>query len=93
MAEFSEELKQTLPITKSEIQANAIQAVLMERDYQDRLWGAINDRTTTEDEWLRIISEYSTGNCVRAKGYNFRTRMIKTAAIALAAIEAIDSKV
>jgi hypothetical protein len=68
-------------------QANALFAVIEERNYQDGKWGHSFERTNmTKSEWIRIIGEYSRGEG-RAKDYPFNVRMIKAAAIAVAAVE------
>lgn len=78
---------------KSPEQASAVKDVLKERDYQDGLWGQANDRDSmTQSLWIKILTDYATGTCDRARGYDFRTRMIKASAIALAAVEAYDGK-
>lgn len=69
-----------------------LKEVYNERGYQDKLWGGKGfDTTHTEAEWLTWISEYAYGNG-RAAGRAFRERMIKTAALAVAAVEALDVK-
>lgn len=78
--------------TFSAPQANVVQEILRERDYQDELWGAAFDRQNTNGQWLDMIRDYAYGNG-RATGYDFRKRMIKVAALALAAVESEDGKV
>lgn len=77
--------------TYSAPQASVVKEILKERDYQDDLWGAAFDRALTNGQWLDMIRDYAYGNG-RAKGYEFRKRMIKVAAIALAAVESEDGK-
>jgi len=61
-----------------------------ERDHQDRKWGGFsNDDVKTEEEWVNHIGEYSQGRG-RAARLDFRTRMVKTAALSVASIESID---
>lgn len=78
-------------LTYSQPQANAVKEILAERDYQDEIWGPAFDRSMTDGQWLDIIRDYAYGHG-RATGYDFRKRMLKVAATALAAVESIDGK-
>lgn len=63
-----------------------------ERAYQDGKWGGTApDDARTQSEWEGWIKEYSQGEG-RAAGRAFRERMLKTAALAVAALEAYDRK-
>jgi len=63
-----------------------------ERAYQDGKWGGTSfDDTQTEQDWEKYIKEYSQGEG-RAAGRAFRERMIKTAALAVAALESLNRK-
>jgi hypothetical protein len=66
-------------------------AINDERAYQDKKWGgaAHDDNQETEADFVRYIGEYSAG-AGRSANYDFRTRMVKTAALAVAAIERHD---
>lgn len=67
-------------------------AIEDERNYQDDKWGGpIFDDTQTEEQWASHIREYANG-FNRASNYAFRTRMVKVAALAVAAIESYDRK-
>jgi hypothetical protein len=72
---------------------NIFEEIRDERDYQDKKWGGEEHDDTVEDEasWIHYITEYanSTG---RAEGRPFRERMIKVAALAVAAIQSHDRK-
>jgi hypothetical protein len=72
--------------------------IKQERDYQDNRWGhEIDDTLNTPWMWAAYINAYSTkwmsgtftplGESVVDK---FRAAMIKTAALAVAAVESID---
>jgi hypothetical protein len=67
--------------------------VLAERDYQDQKWGGAqhDDNEENEQNWQRYITEYANAQG-RADGRPFRTRMVKVAALAFAAIESYDRK-
>lgn len=55
-----------------------------ERVYQDKKWGGPRfDDANTREDWIRYIIEYATG----VRGTDIRSRMIKCAALAIAAIE------
>lgn len=61
--------------------------VSKERRYQDRKWGGpIADDGHTPGEWLGFIREYWRAE----RGANYRDRLLKIAALAVAAIEAFD---
>ena len=72
---------------------NIFEEIRNERAYQDAKWGGQehDDGVETEDSWVHYITEYanSTG---RAEGRAFRERMIKVAALAVAALESHDRK-
>jgi hypothetical protein len=66
-----------------------LKEVVDERVYQDQKWGGKEfDKTHTESDWLSWINEYANGQG-RAKNYDFRKRMVKTAALAVAALESL----
>lgn len=72
--------------------AKVLEEVNGERNYQDTKWGGpIHDTTETQDNWVQYINEYASGKG-RATSYDFRKRMVKVAALAVAAIEANDAK-
>jgi hypothetical protein len=50
------------------------------------------DMIASEVDWENYITEYANGRC-RAATYDFRKRMVKVAALAVAAIEAHDSDI
>lgn len=73
-------------------QEKVIADVIAERQYQDAKWGgAAHDATEGNDDWVRYVVEYATGQG-RAADYDFRKRMVKAAALAVAAVEAFDRK-
>lgn len=62
-----------------------------ERQYQDYLWGGPeHDDKQTERNWTDFIVEYLSGLSPRTKDKGFRERMVKVAALAVAAIESHD---
>lgn len=74
-------------------QVKVFAEIAAEREYQDTIWGAATDAAWSEEEWQQWIENYSKG-LGRAEKYmgDFRTRMLKVAAIAVAAIETHDRK-
>jgi hypothetical protein len=72
-------------------QASIMAEIAAERQYQDAKWGGPrhDDKQETEGSFRSYIEEYSQG-VGRGKGLNFRTAMLKTAALAVAAIERHD---
>jgi hypothetical protein len=79
-----------IPVSSAS-QGDILAEVAEERAYQDTLWGQDNDDGATENEWKVYLSEYTHGYG-RAEKYrdDFRTRMVKVAALAIAAVEAFD---
>ena len=76
---------------KDSIQQKVVIDVLRERGRQDTKWGPEHDRNEeTETNWIAYIQEYTSGAGRGAK-YDFRQRMIITAALAIAAVEALDA--
>ncbi len=64
----------------------------MERLYQDQQYGgALCDDRVSELDWVKFIGEYA-GGTGRALGRDFRERMVKAAALAVAAVEAHDRR-
>ena len=49
------------------------------------------DKQNTSNDWVAYISTYA-GRATAKVGLNFRTNMIKVAALAVAAIEAFDAR-
>jgi hypothetical protein len=79
-------------IMNEEGKIKAFAAVLNERRYQDEKWGGPeHDDTETEENWQKYITEYANAQG-RSESYDFRKRMVKIAALALAAIESVDRK-
>jgi len=71
--------------------------IQQERAHQRQRWGDVNDKLNTPFHWASYISQYATrnliGNPVAFPDLDaFRTDMVKVATLAVAAIEAIDSK-
>jgi hypothetical protein len=76
-------------------QTKVIAQVIQERRMQDRQWGGTehDDKHFTSD-WLRYIDHQIEKGCEEdADGSNnWRARYVKIAALAVAAVEAIDRK-
>lgn len=78
--------------------SNVFHEVAAERNYQDSKWGHGSDDTlNTPWMWVAYITAYSTkwmkGTFTplsKEIADDFRTKMIKTAAIAIAAVESLD---
>lgn len=72
-----------------------------EREYQDRRWGhAADDEKNDPNDWVAYISHHSTRwfnggfSPYDAKTVlEFRQQMVKTAALAVAAVESFDRQV
>lgn len=82
----------TFSVSTSE-QANAISAVLTERQYQEAIWGKDTPEDPghkTKEEWAHSIFCYAhnTGYALdRKPDRTFKERMVKAAALAVAALE------
>lgn len=67
-----------------------------EREYQDQKWGHAFDDENTPHEWVAYIAHYAArhlaGNPAGVDVDKFRLDMVKVAALAVAAIEAVDRK-
>lgn len=68
-----------------------------ERQYQEVKWGNASDDRNSPWEWVSFIANYATkwmkglyAPLPRTDVTDFRLKMIKTAAIAVAAVESID---
>lgn len=78
---------------KDEKQLDILSEILKERAYQDAKWGgSSHDDTETEENWQKYITEYANAQG-SSSDYDFRKRMVKVAALAVAAIEAYDRRV
>jgi hypothetical protein len=72
--------------TKDPTQEEAVDLVLAERVYQDGRWGgAETDDKWSNEEWEEFIDDYLLGD--RGAKYSFAKRMLKVAALGLAALE------
>ena len=66
-----------------------------ERNRQDQKWGAVHDSDHTPSEWYEILDTYSKKAAIDAQDRDFgdaRRRYIQVAALAVAAVEALDRK-
>jgi hypothetical protein len=64
----------------------------LERCYQEEKWGNSNDDTLDMAQFAGFINEYATGCTDRTWKTPVRKRMVKVAALAVAAIETLDRK-
>ena len=71
------------------LQDQIYEEVLAERKYQEAIWDGCQN---TKDEWAVFCAEYALANSKRTAGRDFRERMVKVAALAFAAIEAVDEE-
>lgn len=77
---------------------NVYDEIRVEREYQDKRWGHVADDTlNTPWMWVAYIAAYSTKWMVgsflplhKDVVVAFRVAMVKTAAIAIAAVESLD---
>jgi hypothetical protein len=77
-------------------QKEILKEVRDERDYQDTRWGHDADDTRTPYQWAAFIVQYAsrdlTGDPANIDHENFRSSMVKVAALAVAAIEAHERR-
>jgi hypothetical protein len=69
-----------------------LENVRFERSYQDSKWGTAFDDKNTTNDWVTYINAYATKAANVGKDLDvevFRTSMIKVAALAAAAYEAV----
>jgi hypothetical protein len=65
--------------------------IIAERAKQEQMWGNENDDAHSEEAWSAIITHELGQACFHEdNSATFRKQMIKVAAVAVAAIEAID---
>jgi hypothetical protein len=77
--------------TEKHRQEAVLNEIRAERQYQDSIWGGPeHDDTNTERNWADYIVEYLSGLSPRTQHKGFRERMVKVAALAVAAIESHD---
>lgn len=73
---------------------NAYDEIKAERDHQNQKWGTAFDDKNTPYNWAAFIAQYATRNLIgdptAVSTEKFRADMVKVAALAVAAIEAID---
>ncbi len=64
--------------------------VQAERDYQEETWGAAFDDKNNLDNWIAYIVTYCGSSAVQTTPSEQRQKMVKVAALAVAACEAFD---
>jgi hypothetical protein len=72
-----------------------IAAVKLRRRYQDQKskWGHAFDDKNTPNDWVSFIANYAVKGCTfRVTADEFREAMVDVAAIALAAVEALERR-
>jgi len=79
------------PFTADEIRQFILDDISRERDYQDEKWGAEFDDKNTINDWVSYIAAYAAGAAdMGIRPRQQRVDLLKTAALAVAAIEAFD---
>jgi hypothetical protein len=70
-----------------------LEEVLKEREYQETRWGDAFDSKNTANDWVAYITAYA-GKAVTLPwdSKQFRTQLLKVAAICVAAVERLDSR-
>lgn len=94
---FFEGAPALLEVSMKPATSQVLSEVAAERAYQETRWGTTNDDANTPHQWMGYISAYGSrdlavGANVPVDAVKFRTDMIKVAAIAVAAVEALDRK-
>lgn len=82
-------------IQTTDVRAAIFDEIEEERQYQDQKWGGAkhDDNEETIDKFFGYIKEYADGTSERAARHGERARLVKVAALAVAAIESYDRKV
>ena len=79
-------------MTDPTIQADVLNQIKAERDYQDRKWGGeFNDDCWSATDWSAFIEKYHAAAKVAAingQVEEYKKQMVKVAALAAAAVEA-----
>lgn len=76
----------------SEIRQEIFKEIDIERRYQEKKWGKAFDMKNTISDWATFISYYTTTSAMGDKTTGERREdLIKAAALAVAALESIDS--
>lgn len=80
--------------TDGEIRADVLEEIGRERDYQQSLWGNKFDNKNTVNDWVAYINSYASQAIGTPNNpgdaQHRRTKLLKAAAIACAAVETID---
>lgn len=95
MQQFFEGAPALLEVLMNQATSQVLNEVAAEREYQNKRWGTSFDDTNTPSQWMGYVSAYGARNLVGASAVDlekFRVDMIKVAALAVAAVEAIDRK-
>jgi hypothetical protein len=84
-----------IEIDTTEARRDIFEEIDDERQYQDEvIGGPVNDDQQREADWVRYIQDYATGTGISDKPEkgprSFRERMVKVAALAVAAVESRD---
>lgn len=64
--------------------------IASKRRYQDKLWGKVFDDNNTINDWVTYITRYASMAAVADDSDDVRRRLIDVAALAVAAIEALE---
>jgi len=73
------------------MQADILDEIVAEREYQDGKWGAAFDDANTVNDWAAYLGIYTgKATAITAPPAERRRQMLKVAAIAVAAVEAFD---
>ncbi len=72
--------------------ARILDEITAEREYQDGKWGSVFDAQNTVNDWVTYIVHYlSNASRMPFNRDDYRKGLVKAAALAVAALEALDS--
>lgn len=71
-----------------QVQDEALNAIRVEREYQNKRWGTEFDDNNTINDWVTYITRYAGQAAFAEVGQSQVTQLVKVAALAVAALEA-----
>lgn len=83
------ELEAASSFANNDVRRAIFNEIEAERAYQDGKWGTAFDDKNTANDWAKYVADYAGGAApLKLDVANFERKMIKAAALAIAAVEA-----
>ena len=78
-------------VNVADTRSDIVEAVEAERIRQDNIWGTAFDDANTANDWAKYVADYGLAAAgLQFDREHFRKKMVQAAALAMAAIEALD---